>query len=469
MLDRDTRAAVLKLAEREVGVRAIARALKISRNTVRAVLASGLPEVAGLERQEQLDPHIDLIRSLVASCKGNLVRVHEELESDGIEVAYSTLTSFCRRREIGTKPKRRAGQYHFEPGQEMQHDTSPHKVEVGGHKQGLVCASLVQCYSRMQYAQLYPRWTRFEARVFLTEAIPWLGGASGECMLDNSTVIMIGGTGKDAVAAPAMKALSDRFGFAFVAHRVGHADRSGRVERPFHHIENNFYAGREFADLADANEQLKAWCSRNNRRFRKRLQASPAELHVAEAPVLKALPVHIPEVYELHRRRVDVEGYVSLHTNRYSVDARLIDRHVEIRETVDRVRVFDGHRLVEEHDKVAYGARKRRMLAKHKGQQRRTSRPAPQSAQEVQLRKQSPEFTALVDALQRRYGGRAVKAVGRLYRMWSEYPTEAMQGAVSVALQYGLTDLARVERMVLQRIAGDFFQLPIDPEENPDG
>ena len=467
MLDLDTRSAILTLAARGHGVKSIAQTLAISKNTVRKVVRSGQAEVPKLERAEQLEPHLDRIRALYGECRGNLVRVGEELLTrHEVDVAYSTLTGFCRRHGIGVKLKRRAGQYHFEPGEEMQHDTSPHEVEVGGRRRTLQCASLVLCYSRKQYHRCYPRWSRFECRVFLSEALQYLGGSADRCMLDNSSVVIAQGRGKDAVPAPAMKALADRFDFRFEAHAVGDADRSARVERPFWHVETNFYPGRRFADLPDLNAQLLSWCDRKNAKHRKDLGASPNELFVVELPVLKPLPIHVPEVYELHRRRVDVEGFVNLHTNRYSVDERLIGLHVEVRETVDRVRIFSGHELVEEHDKREHGARTRVTLPQHRASRRWRRTPPEPLPQERLLRAQGPELSALIDALQKRYGGRAVKAVRELHRMWHEYPTEAIRGAVAVALSYGLTDVARIETMVLRRIAGDFFRLPTESEED---
>jgi hypothetical protein len=463
MLDLDTRHAILRLSREGHGIKAIARWLGVSRNSVRRVLESGQAEVPPLQRAEQLATHVERIETLYAACEGNLVRVHEELAAAGEDVAYSTLTAFCRRYGIGVKEKKRPGRYHFMPGEEMQHDTSPHTVVIGGRKTSVQCASLVLCFSRRQYAQVYPRWSRFEARVFLSGAVVWIGGAATRCMIDNSSVVIASGTGADAKAAPEMKALADRFAFAFVAHAVGDANRSARVERPFHHIEHNFYPGRTFADLADLNRQLADWCQRNFLRRRRSLQASPAELFATESAQLRPVPPYVPEVYELHRRRVDIEGYVNLHTNRYSVDAALIGHHLQVREGIETLRVFEGHRLVAQHIKYPYGAHHRETLDEHRGQTRRRRGPAPPSPEEALLRAEGPAVVALVDALRKRHGGRAQKAVRRLHRLWLEYPADAVAKAIEDALRFGLTDLHRLERMILRRVAGDFFQLPLDP------
>ena len=61
-------------------------------------------------------------------------------------------------------------------GQEMQHDTSPHRGVIGGVSSAMHTASLVCCYSRMLFVQLYPSFTRFTCKVFLTDALAYLDG-----------------------------------------------------------------------------------------------------------------------------------------------------------------------------------------------------------------------------------------------------------------------------------------------------
>jgi hypothetical protein len=461
MLDLDTRRAILYLNSKGHGPRAIARTVGASRNAVKKVLRQDVAEVPKLSRHEIAEENTDRIRELYADCQENLVRVMEKLQDEGLSIAYSTLTAFCRRQGIGVKPKLRAGEYHFHEAQEMQHDTSPHDVKAGGKLRRLQCASLVLCYSRMVYAQVYSVWNRFYCKVFLTEALQYFGGAASLCMLDNSSVIIVHGTGADAVPAPEMAAFGERFGTRFVAHAVGDANRSARVEGPFNYIEKNFYPGRCFQDLSDMNTQLVAWCDKVNHKFSPKLRAKRIELFAAEKPHLKPLPIYIPEVYALHHRVVDLMGYVALHTNRYSVPADLIGRDVEVRETKDRVRVFRGHREVCLHKLLEPKARLRSLLPEHRhdGHRHKISTGRQPMREERELRAAGKELSALVDALKKKRGSRPARAIRRVHRMYIDYPEESLRTAVRQALEYGMLDLERIERMVLRNVAGDFFQL----------
>lgn len=466
MLDLDVRQAVFALKSKGRGIRAIAKVLQISKNSVRKILRSGKREVPEQQRTDRATQHLDAIIELYAKCKGNRVRVAEELAAKNIVIPYSTLTAACRRRGIGVQTKCPAGQYDFEPGKEMQHDTSPHHVPVGQRERLLQCASLWLGYSRMLFAQCYPTYNRFYAKVFLTDAFQELGGAAERCTVDNTSVIIASGTGPDAVVAPEMAAFAKRFGFTFVAHAIGDTNRSAGVERNFHYIENNFYPGRTFASLRDLNEQLRAWCIKVNQSFKRHLQAKPIELFRIEQPQLKPLPIHIPEVYTLHRRGVDLCGYVRVHINRYSVPPELIGRELEVRESIELIRIFDGHKLVATHERCEEGARERRTLPEHRYPERwkrRNPNPPPVPEEHV-LRSGPPQLGAMVDAFKRARGGRAVRPIRELHRLYLEYPQGPLLRALEVALHYGVIDIARIEQMVLKNIAGDFFRIAL-PEE----
>lgn len=178
MLDQGMRTAILSLRAKGHGIRQIARALQISRGAVRTVFKTGSPMVPRIERAEKAATYRDQILEWVDRCRGNLVRVHEELVAQGVAISYPALTAFCRRHAIGHEPPAPVGHYDFQPAQEMQHDTSPHRAPIGGTEHRVDTASLVLCYSRMLFFQCYPGFTRFHCKVFLTDALEYVGGAA---------------------------------------------------------------------------------------------------------------------------------------------------------------------------------------------------------------------------------------------------------------------------------------------------
>lgn len=472
MLDQTIRASILTLREAGHGTRAIARALRISRGAVKAVLADGVATPPKLVRDERAEPLRDDILALYASCKGNLVRVHEELLAlHPSALSYQALTAFCRRHGIGHEPPKPVGHYHFEPGKEMQHDTSPHDVHIAGAVRRVQTASLVLAHSRMVFMQLYPRFTRFHCKVFLTDAVQYIGGACADCMIDNTHVVVLRGTGKEMVPVPEMEAFGRRLGFRFVAHAKGDANRSAHVERQFDHIERNFLAGRQFADFADANRQARAWCDKVNATFKRHLHARPRELFAVEQPRLRRLPAWIPEVYALHQRIVDLEGYVHVDGHMYSVPYQLIGKAVELRETKDKIRVFVGPREVAVHDQRATpGGRQRTTLAEHRPPRGQVA-AALRSPDEDELAAAGPPFAEFAAMLKKRVMRWPV-ALRRLAQMRRDYPAAPLVAAIESARHYGLYDLDRLERMILRNVATAYFIARADrddPEqESPD-
>ena len=115
MLDQSTRAAILKLREQGHSIRSIARALKVSRGAVRDVLRSATEQVPTLVRPEKATPYRDQILELYVRCKGNLVRVHEELVASGAQLSYQALTAFCQLRALATNRRNPSGSIALAP------------------------------------------------------------------------------------------------------------------------------------------------------------------------------------------------------------------------------------------------------------------------------------------------------------------------------------------------------------------
>jgi hypothetical protein len=164
-------------------------------------------------------------------------------------------------------------------------------------------------------------------------------------------------------------------------------------------------------------------------------------------------------VYRLYQRLVDLEGYVMLHGNRYSVPLDWLGRRVEVRETRDKIEIqLDARRMVTHH-RIAEAEHQRVLLAEHRPPRgQRAPRPDPHP-EENAIVTVAPELAEYVAGLKQRSRKMITFALRQLLRLVREYPREPLLGAVRDAAHYGLYDLDRLERMILRRVAREYFRL----------
>ncbi len=453
------RQTIMTLHQSGKSARHISRLLSVSRNTVRKVLTEGA-EPLREERAYQEDDLFPVIKALFERVNGNVVRVQEILKADyNQEMAYSTLTRMVRLGYL-RKAKERFGEYIFEPGIEMQHDTSAHRIHLNGKIIKAQCASLVFGFSRKLFFQYYPRFTRFEAKAFLVAALTYMGGSCRRCIIDNTSVILATGSGADAIFSPEMINLGKVFGFSFFAHAINHSNRKGKIERPFNYIENNFLAGRDFKDWDDINQQSVDWCTTYaNQKIKRVLGKSPEMAFIQEKPYLQPLPPLLPPVYEHFTRTVDSQGYVSVDNNRYSVPERLVDKQVDVYKYLNEIGVNYNHSEVARHARLIGRVNEQRKCEGHHTKKVWQFAQHKAGQTEQALVGQYDVLDAYVSEFKKRVRGRGLRSMTYLLHLKRTYPSDAFVAAVTRALTYGLYDLNRLEDLILRYVAGDFFNL----------
>ena len=445
-------------------MREISRLLRLSRNTVRRILRA--PERAAAEAPPCAPQTLARVEAAFERARGNAVRAQELLaQEQGLNVSYSTLTRWVREAGLREPAVSRSGEYRFAPGEEMQHDTSPHRVLIAGKTLTTQCAGLVLAYSRRLFVHYYPRFTRFEAKHFLLEAARFMEGTCPRCVIDNASLIVAAGAGDEALIAPEMAAFARTLGFGFCAHRVGHPDRKGRIERPFAYVETNFLPGRPFADFEDLNRQALAWCREvANQKPKRALGMSPEAAYVIEKPHLQPLPSALPPVYELLERVADLHGYVSVDTNRYSVPERFVGQALSVYKYPAEIQIFHRNTPIATHPRLIGQRDARHIIAQHHSIPTRA--PRGPALEERLLRGDHPVLERYAAALKAHAHGRGLRHLRRLLEMKRTYPSAPFLAALEQALQFGLFDLGRLETLILKQVAGDFFALNTEADDD---
>ena len=128
----------------------IARRLRLSRNTVRSIIAQK-GEMPVWVRKDKIGIETELLQRLYQECEGWVQRVHEKLiEEHGVRVAYSTLTRMLRQLDLKgseTSQNSRCDRVADQPGAEMQHDTSPYVLQLGEQRVQVIASLLYLRYS----------------------------------------------------------------------------------------------------------------------------------------------------------------------------------------------------------------------------------------------------------------------------------------------------------------------------------
>lgn len=334
----------------------IARLLELDPKTVRQIIKDR-GEVILHKRSPKVAIDEGRLRDLYDKCDGWLQRVYEKLtEEDGLRIGYSTLTRRCRELGLSEEPSDRCadGELMVKPGQEMQHDTSPYTITIGGRSRGVIASGLYYRYSKIRYVKFYFSFDRFTMKCFFHEALSHFSFVASECWIDNTNLARLRGTGKNAIFVPEMEAFGKCYGFEWHCHEINHCNRKAGTERNFFTIESNFFPGRTFENLPDLNRQAKVWATeRYFRRPHAKSGVIPAEAFEFEKPHLVRLPEGLIAPYRKHERPTDRKGYVALHANYYWVPGIKAHETMQLIEYPDRLKIYRHHECVADYALVS--------------------------------------------------------------------------------------------------------------------
>jgi transposase len=129
-------------------------------------------------------------------------------------------------------------------------------------------------------------------------------------------------------------------------------EAKGLIERAHDYLERSFLPGRTFIGPADFNTQLQDWLTVVNARPRRALGCAPSERITADRAAMLRLPPVAPATGWRSSTRLARDHYVRLDSNDYSVHPAVIGRRIEVIADLQRVRAVCDGRVVADHERV---------------------------------------------------------------------------------------------------------------------
>ena len=397
--------------------------------------------------------------------------MHEKLlEEEGIAVKYSTLTRLLRQLGIGRPQETRCDRVPDQPGGEFQHDTSVYQIKLAGTLHRLIASLMYLRYSKRRYLKFYRVFNRFRLQCFLHQGLMHWGHAAPECIIDNTNLARLRGTGKNAVIVPEMEVFGKQYGFRFVCHEKGHCNRKAGEERSFYTVESNFLPGRRFENLEDLNRQALEWATvRMDNRPVAETGLIPAKAFEHERAYLIELPGHLPPPYRIHERGTDQYGYASFDGNYYWVPGTKRE-DVRVLEYDDRLKIYLDRKCLAEYLLPVDGVKNQRFSPEGMPAPRHqpNNRKKPTEEEEKRLRALSPAVAAYLDFVLKGEGGIGRhRFVRELFALSGRMPNSVFIQTIERALRYQVAGIETLERIALLYMTSDTPKLPcVDVDED---
>jgi transposase len=336
-------------------IKAIARKLGLSRNTVRnAVRSATPPRYERPVKGSIVDAVEPRIRELLKAWPDMPATVIAE--RIGWDRSLTVLKDRVRELRPVYAPVDPASRTNYLPGQRAQCDLwfPPVEIPLGFGQVGSPPVLVMACgYSRWLAARTIPTRNAEDLVLGQWAVIGQLGAVPRTLVWDNES-----GVGRYGGANPKLSVqfngLRGMLGCRVQILRPRDPESKGLVERANGYLETSFLPGRRFVSVGDFEAQLGEWiATRANTRPRRALGgAAPVERIGADRAAMLALPpIETAAIGWRHSLRLPRDHYVRLDSCDYSVHPTAVGHRVEVIADLATVRITRGQTAVGEHQR----------------------------------------------------------------------------------------------------------------------
>ena len=331
-----------------LGIRAIARQLGISRNTVKKYLRMEEEAIhqqqTQRERSKRLDDHREYIISLLGQFPGlSAVKILRKLRERHPQLEVSDRSA---RRYIGElkgtvtlkQPRYYEPVLDMEPGVQCQVDGGElRNVLIGGVESVIYFVVFVLSYSRLMYVGLSREPVDTEAFIRMhDEAFRYFGGRPEECVYDQAKLVVLHEQYRELQLNQRFHAYATAAGFRIHACEGYDPESKGKVEAGVKYVKQDGLYGETFNDWKHVEQHLAQWLEATaNVRIHGSTGEQPIQRHERdERAQLGAYltPAYLTQtVSPQETRKVDKTGLLCWQSNKYSAPLAYQQARVGVR------------------------------------------------------------------------------------------------------------------------------------------
>jgi transposase len=453
---------LVTLHRQGLSLRALARALGISRNTVKVLLAAhatarddGQPAVAKrparAPRASKVDAYAPRIVALLKQYPDiTAQRVFETLREEGFTGGYTAVKKDVRVLRPPPRPEPSLTTPEYGPGEMSENDWSPYKVTFAdGHKEMVQAFSYVLVYSRRKFFDLYRHADLHALMEGHVQAFKRFEGCAGACIYDSQKPVVLRWEGQQPIYNPRFLAFAAHYEFRPRAVR-GEPNAKPRVERSFWEVERSFLNGRTFADFEDMRAQLARWLDTIVDQ-RRRHGETALDRFPRERERLVPLPRHPYDTARIVYRLCSIDGFVAWEGNAYAVPYAHVTDILPVRITQRELFVYAADlACVARHELAPRG---KGLKVDPQGLHPRPGRHSPVDLDQLrvtfdQMGQHAARFFRLMSAGPTRLWGHQAR---QILLLRERFATEDLDAALGHAATFGAFEHQAIERILAAR------------------
>lgn len=343
-------AAIQRVYKQTQSIRETARILQISRNTVKKLLKMKKePSYNRTVYKSCLDGYKEqIVKWRCEPYRFNGTRIFKELQKTGYTGSIGPVYRFLQRvdEDVGRISSRATVRVETPPGDQAQFDWSEYSIVVGNRERRVYCFAMILAASRKKAVCFSLKVDAAAVYEAIQELFEDLGGVTLELLIDNPKALVSVNNPKseDEVRYnPQALMLAKHLGTELNACPCYWPRKKGKIEAPFHYIEEQFIKGNTFATMEELNRRGKEfvdrWCDEVHGTT-KRIPNQHYLLEEKEA--LLPLPRTHYRIQQLQKRIISPDSYISIGGSRYSVPVRYVGKALQFRITYGfRIELYD--------------------------------------------------------------------------------------------------------------------------------